>query len=791
MKISDYWLREWVSPKLDIATLAERLTLSGLEVGGLEPAGGAFSGVVVGEIVTVDSHPNAERLKLCAVDVGQKKHLHVVSGAANVRPGMRTAVALAGATLADGIKVERSEIRGVVSAGMLCSATELGLSESSTGILALDDSAHIGQDLREHLALDDTIYDIELTPNRGDCLSVAGIAREVAALTGAQLRSPAIPRVPAKGKRRAKVKLQAKGDCPRYVGRAIEAIDVDATTPVWMSERLRRAGVRSINAVVDVTNYVMLELGQPMHAFDLDRLTGDIVVRHAVENEPLKLLDGLEARLKAGTLVIADSKGAVALAGIMGGFDSAVSADTRNIFLESAYFDPQIIARHARGLGLQTESSYRFERGVDPQLQRLAIERASALLKKIVGGEVGPVVEAKLIRHIPRRNSVRLRSHRIKQLLDIELPRARTKAILTRLGMRVGAAGKDWRAVAPSWRFDIEREVDLIEEIARVYGYDKLPTHMPHTTIGAAIDSEQNIPLDRFKAVLVARDYQEVITYSFVDPELQSLVTPERRGPELLNPISSDMAVMRTSLLPGLLQTAIYNRNRQQQRLRLFEVGRCFADPDGQDTVLGGLLSGQVLPEQWGAATRQADFFDAKGDLQALLEVTGRTMEAFRFSPSAYAGLHPGQQARLLQGEVEIGQVGALHPDLLVRLGLEVPTFVFQVAVSALQQAEIPRYSEISKFPAIRRDIAVVVDAQTPARAVLDCVKESAGKLLIDLQLFDEYRGEGIDSGRKSLALGLTLQDSSRTLKEEVVEAVMERVIHSLQSGLGGELRKK
>jgi phenylalanyl-tRNA synthetase beta chain len=401
------------------------------------------------------------------------------------------------------------------------------------------------------------------------------------------------------------------------------------------------------------------------------------------------------------------------------------------------------------------------------------------------------VVEAKLARHMPRRNSVLLRNQRIKQLLDIELPRTRTKVILTRLGMRVGTAGNDWRAVAPSWRFDIEREVDLIEEIARVHGYDKLPTHIPRATIGAASDSEQTIPLDRFKAVLVARDYQEVITYSFVDPELQSLVTPEQQGPSLMNPISSDMAVMRASLWPGLLQTALYNRNRQQQRLRLFEVGRCFADPSRQDTVLGGLLSGQALPEQWGVAARQVDFFDAKGDLQALLEASDRGMEAFRFSPSAYAGLHPGQQARLLRGDVEIGQMGALHPDVLIRLGLEVPIFVFQVAVSALQHTEIPRYSEISKFPAIRRDIAVVVDAQTPARAVLDCVKKSAGKLLVDLQLFDEYRGEGIDSGRKSLALGLTLQDSSRTLKEEVVEAVMERVIHSLQSGLGGELRKK
>ncbi len=791
MRISEQWLREWVSPKLDTAALAQRLTLSGLEVGSLEPAGGTFSGVVVGEIMTVHAHPSAERLKLCAVDVGQKKPLNIVSGAENVGPGIRTAVALAGAILADGTRVERSEIRGVVSAGMLCSATELGLTELATGILALDNSAVIGQDVRDHLKLDDTIYDIELTPNRGDCLSVAGIAREVAALTGTRLRAPTIRRVAAKSKRKPKIKLQAKGDCPLYVGRVIEAIDTGATTPVWMSERLRRAGVRSINAVVDVTNYVMLELGQPMHAFDFDRLSGDIAVRHAAENEPLKLLDGIEVRLKAGTLVIADASGAVALAGIMGGFDSAVSADTRNIFLESAYFDPQTIAKHARALGLQTESSYRFERGVDPQLQPIAVERATALLKAIVGGKAGPVAETKLARHVPRRSSVLLRSQRIKQLLDIELPHAKTKAILTRLGMRVSTAGKDWRAVAPSWRFDIEREVDLIEEIARVHGYDKLPTHIPRAVIGAAIDSEQDIPLDRFKAILVARDYQEVITYSFVDPELQSLITPERRAPELMNPISSDMAVMRASLWPGLLQTAMYNRNRQQQRLRLFEVGRCFMDPSHQDTALGGLVSGQALPEQWGAAARQVDFFDAKGDLQALLKASNSSMGAFRFSPATYAGLHPGQQARLLRGDVEVGQVGALHPDLLVRLGLEVPIFVFQVGLSALQQTEIPRYSEISKFPAIRRDIAVVVDAQTPARAVLDCVKKSAGKLLVDLQLFDEYRGEGIDSGRKSLALGLTLQDSSRTLKEEVVEAVMERVIHSLQSGLGGELRKK
>jgi phenylalanyl-tRNA synthetase beta chain len=793
MKISEQWLREWVSPKLDTAELAECLTLGGLEVGSLEPAAGPLQGIVVGKILDVRPHPNAERLRLCSVDAGQEQSLEIVCGADNAAPGVKAPVALPGTRLPNGSLIERSEIRGVESQGMLCSAVELGLAESASGLLLLANKAAVGTDVTRYLKLDDTIYEIELTPNRGDCLSVAGIAREVGALTGARLKESAGRRVRAKTRRTFRVKLKAGQDCPRYVGRVIEDVNPAARTPDWMVERLRRAGVRSINPVVDVTNYVMLELGQPMHAFDLDLLAGHIEVRHAREKERLKLLDGTEAILEAGTLVIGDKDRAVALAGIMGGLESAVSERTRNIFLESAYFNPETIAGRARGLGLQTESSYRFERGVDPQLQGKAIERATALLQKIVGGRPGSTVEVKLERYIPQRASVSLRRQRIAKVLDVELPASQIQRVLGRLGMRVSRNATGWRVTPPSWRFDIEREIDLIEELARVHGYERLPTRTPRMAADTVFRSERLVPLERFKTVLVDRDYQEVITYSFVDPELQALIAPDQTGLKLLNPISSDMSVMRVSLWPGLLQSVRYNRNRQQQRLRLFEVGRHFVRQRGttrQDVLLGGAVTGAALPEQWGLPGRDADFFDAKGDVEALLRATGYA-GAFGFASSSHPALHPGQQARILKDGVEIGRLGALHPELTVRLDLEVPVFLFELTIFALQQARIPRFREVSRFPAIRRDLAVVVDVAIPAQAVLDCVAKSAGELLVDLQLFDEYRGEGIDSGRKSLALGLTLQDSSRTLKEEVVDSVVGRVIHSLESGLGAELRKK
>ncbi len=794
MRISEQWLREWVSPKLDTEQLAERLTLAGLEVSALEPASADLKGVVVGRIDSLREHPHADRLKLCSVDIGRRSRLEIVCGAPNVVTGMRVPVALPGTELPNGVHVEKSEIRGEVSMGMLCSALELGLAESAEGILALGSDASLGQPVRDYLQLNDTIMEIELTPNRGDCLSVAGVAREVAALTATRLKAAytKVRNIPATSKRRFKIKLQAEQDCPRYVGRVIEGINSTATTPIWMIERLRRSGVRSISPVVDVTNYVMLELGQPMHAFDLDKLVGGIRVRHAKKNESLTLLDGTRPRIQAGTLLIADHKGPVALAGIMGGLDSAVMDKTHNLLLESAYFRPQTIAGRARSLGMQTESSFRFERGVDPYLQRQAMQRATSLLLGVVGGRPGPILEESLTRHVPKRASVILRRRRLTQLLAQELPVSKTQGILTRLGMRVSKRGDGWRVTPPSHRFDIEREEDLVEEVARVYGFENLPSQMPRISMGSRFASENHISAERFKTVLVDRDYQEVITYSFVDPALQRLLEPATEPMILRNPISADMAAMRISLWPGLLQAVVYNRNRQQSRLRLFELGRCFVGTGKnlvQELMLGGALTGPVLPEQWGSKARAVDFYDAKGDLEALLQVTGGRDE-FQLQPGQHPALHSGQSAEITKNGANVGWLGALHPEFVAKLDLDDSVFLFQVRISTLQTARIPQFSEVSKFPAIRRDLSFMVDAGVPAQAVLDCAAAAAGELLVDLQLFDEYRGEGIDSGRKSLSLSLTLQDSSRTLKEEIIEAIMVRVIDSLEAGLGAELRK-
>jgi phenylalanyl-tRNA synthetase beta chain len=795
MRISEQWLREWVSPKLESAALANRLTLAGLEVASLEPAGSDLKGVVVGRIDSLREHPHADRLKLCSVDIGRRSKLEVVCGAPNAVTGMKVPVALPGTELPNGVRVEKSEIRGVVSMGMLCSALELGLAESAEGILPLGSDASLGQPVRDYLQLNDTIMDLELTPNRGDCLSVAGVAREVAALTAARLKSTTtkIRNVPATGKRRFKIQLQAQQDCPRYVGRVIEGINPTAITPIWMIERLRRSGVRGISPVVDVTNYVMLELGQPMHAFDLDKLVGGIRVRHAKKNESLTLLDGTKPRIQAGTLLIADHKGPVALAGIMGGLDSAVTDKTHNLLLEGAYFRPKTIASRARSLGMQTESSFRFERGVDPYLQRQAMQRATSLLLDIVGGRPGPMLEERLTHHVPKRASVTLRRRRLTRLLAQELPVAKTEGILTRLGMRVSKRGDGWRVTPPSHRFDIEREEDLVEEVARVYGFENLPSRLPRISMGSRFASEDHIPAERFKAVLVDRDYQEVITYSFVDPVLQGLLEPATEPMTLRNPISADMAAMRVSLWPGLLQAVAYNRNRQQSRLRLFELGRCFVGTDKdliQELMLGGALMGPVLPEQWGTQPRAVDFYDAKGDLEALLQVTGNRDE-FQLQPGQHPALHSGQSAEIAKNGAHVGWLGALHPEFVGKLGLDEPVFLFQVRMSGLQTAKLPQFGEVSRFPAIRRDLSFMVNAGVSAQAVLDCATTAAGELLVNVQLFDEYRGEGIDSGRKSLSVGLTLQDSSRTLKEEIIEAIMVRVIDSLQAGLGAELRKK
>ncbi|MEW6330812.1 MAG: phenylalanine--tRNA ligase subunit beta [Pseudomonadota bacterium] len=792
MKISEQWLREWVSPKLDTSALAHQLTMAGLEVGAVEPAAPKLDKVVVGRIESIAPHPAADKLRLCRVDVGRGALLDIVCGAANAAAGLRVPAALEGATLPNGMTIKRTEIRGVASSGMLCSAQELGLAESSDGLMLLGDDAKPGTALTDYLGLDDKVLEVDLTPNRGDCLSVAGIARELAAITGAKLKSPAIKPVKPKHRQTITVKLEAQQDCPHYVGRVLTGINATAATPIWMKEKLRRCGLRSIHPVVDVTNYVMLELGQPMHAFDLAKLRGTIRVRHAAKNESLVLLDGNRLTPKPGSLLIADDAQPLALAGIMGGVDSAVSDATRDIFLESAWFRPEAISVRAREHGLQTDSSYRFERGVDPALQRLALERATALILDIAGGKPGPVVEQAVKRHLPRVEPVSLRPERISRLLGLEMPAKVVENILKRLGMPLKKAGSKWTVMPPSYRFDIRREADLIEEVARIHGYDRLPSRRPRLDMAASPVPEADVGVARLRAALIDRDYQEVVTYSFVDPGMQTLIDPDLSPARLANPISAEMAVMRTSLWPGLLQTILYNQNRQQTRVRCFELGRVFL-PQGQgfheETMLAGAVCGEALTEQWGMPRRPVDFHDLKADTEALLVLAGIGQGA-RFETGQHPALHPGQTAEIRIEGKRIGRMGVLHPAAQSRLGLDRPVVLFELQLAALRNGKIPIFREFSRFPSIRRDLAILVEESVSAQAVLDCVQKVAGGLLVNLELFDEYRGKGIDSGRKSLALGLTLQDSSRTLNEDDVEGVMTQVMTALQTGLGARPRQ-
>lgn len=792
MKVSEQWLREWVSPRLDTRALAHRLTMAGLEVGAVEPVAPKLDKVIVGKIISIAPHPSADKLRLCRVDIGKDKILDIVCGAANATVGMRAPVALEGAKLPNGILIKRTEIRGAASSGMLCSAQELGLAESAEGLLALDADAKPGTSLTEYLCLDDVSLEVDLTPNRGDCLSVAGLARELAAITSVKMKSPAIKPVKPKHRQRVAVKLDAQQDCPHYIGRVVTGINPHAVTPIWMKEKLRRSGIRSIHPVVDITNYVMIELGQPMHAFDLSKIRGSIHVRHAAKNESLVLLDGNRLTPKPGSLMIADDAQPLALAGIMGGMDSAVSDATRDIFLESAWFRPETISIRSREHGLQTESSFRFERGVNPALQRLTMERATALLLSVVGGRPGPLVEQTVKRHLPRVSPVTLRLERVSRLLGLDIPVKEVEDILKRLGMKLRKAGNKWAITPPSHRFDISREVDLIEEIARIHGYDRLPSRRPRMDMAASPVPESDIGESRLRAGLIDRGYQEVVTYSFVDPGIQTLIDPQLSPARLANPISAEMAVMRTSLWPGLLQTILYNQNRQQTRARFFEIGRTFL-PQGQDfsqePMLAGAACGEAMAEQWGLPRRAVDFHDVKADVEALLVLAG-IGQGVRFQPGQHPALHPGQTAEIRLDDKQIGLVGVLHPAAQSRLGLDRPVVLFEIKVVALRSGKIPNFREFSRFPSIRRDLAILVNDSTPAQAVLDCVQQAAGGLLVNLELFDEYRGKGIDSGRKSLALGLTLQDSSRTLNEDDVERVMTQVMSALKSGLGAQPRQ-
>ncbi len=805
MKFSEKWLREWVNPDIDTDALAHQLTMAGLEVDAIEPVAGAFDQVVVGEVIGLEPHPDADKLRVATVNVGADEPLQIVCGAANVREGLKAPTALVGAKLPGDLKIKKSKLRGVPSHGMLCSEKELGLADSAEGLMELPGEAPVGESIRTYLQLDDVTIELGLTPNRGDCLSLAGIAREVGVLNKLSVVGPDIKACATAVDDRLSVNLDAAGACPQYAGRVLRGIDPTAETPLWLVERLRRSGLRSLGPVVDVTNYVLLELGQPMHAFDLGKLQGGILVRYANAGESLTLLDEQVIELDNETLVIADEKAPVALAGIMGGAASAVGEGTVDIFLESAYFAPRAIAGKARGYGLHTDSSHRFERGVDPQLQVPALERATALLQAICGGEAGPVVHVQQADQLPVRAPVRLRKARIARVLGADIPADSVEDILKRLGMGVTHPGRGeglaargeeepvWEVTPPSFRFDINLEVDLIEELGRIYGYDNLPASRPRITLAMGARPETRLKPADYKRLLVDLGYQEAVTYSFVDPKLQQQLDPQGTALMLANPISADMAAMRTSLWPGLLQTALYNLNRQQDRVLLFEQGLKFVLQDSelkQEPVLAGLLSGSLLPPRWGSPARQADFFDCKGHVEQLLARTGHG-EQFRFEPDdSHPALHPGQAAVIRHSDRVVGRLGALHPALQQQLGLSQRVYLFEIDQGVLAERRLPAFAPLSKYPSIRRDIAIVLDEDIGAQKVKDCIEKAGSGWLTNIELFDVYVGEGIDSGRKSLALGLTLQDLSRTLKDEDVESEISTILTALDRELGATLRE-
>jgi len=791
MRFSEAWLREWVSPPVDSVTLADQLTMAGLEVDSVQPAAPAFSGVVVGEVRSVAQHPDADKLRVCIVDVEQGEPLQIVCGAANVVAKMRVPVALVGAVLPGGFQIKRAKLRGVESLGMICSASELGLAESSSGILPLPGDAPVGEDFRAYLALDDACVEVDLTPDRGDCLSVAGIAREVSAINALPLTPPAVDPVAPQSDDCFPVALDAPAACPRYVCRVVRGIDPAAETPLWMKERLRRGGIRAISPVVDVTNYVMLELGQPMHAFDLAELDREIRVRMARPGEALMLLSGEALELRGDSLVIADAAKPLALAGIMGGEHSGVTGQTRDILFESAFFAPQAILGRARSYGQQTDASHRFERGVDPDLQVPAIERATALLTAICGGVPGPVVETVSPEHLPVRQPIHLRRERIGRILGVSVGDADVEAYLQRLGMTVSAAADGWDVVPPSGRFDVAIEVDLIEEVGRIYGFSAIPAARSLTRIDMHAPPEAAFDLERAKQVLVARDYQEAITYSFVHPSMQQLLDPGRPPIALANPISTEMSVMRTTVWAGLLGVLAYNRARQQERVRIFESGLRFTKQDEeikQEKTICGLVSGAASAEQWGMPSRPVDFFDLKGDVEAVL-AGGGAGEAVEFRAAAHSALHPGQCAEILRGGRVVGRLGLLHPDVERRLDLVGPVYLFELDVEALGEGALPAFAPLSKFPSIRRDLAIVVDRALPFARVRDCVRGAAPAIVKEIRLFDVYTGDRIDSGLKSLALGLILQDSSDTLVDERVDAAMSGIVRALSSELDARLR--
>ena len=794
MKFNESWLREWVNPAISTEQLCDQITMLGLEVDSVEPVAGEFTGVVIGEVVECAQHPDADKLRVTKVNVGGERLLDIVCGAPNCRLGLKVACATEGAVLPGDFKIKKTKLRGQPSEGMLCSFSELGIKEDHSGIIELPSDAPIGTDFRQYLNLNDVAIEISLTPNRADCLSIAGIAREVGVINRAAVKAPAIEAMPATIADKVAVELQAPEACPRYLARVVKNVNVKATSPLWLQEKLRRCGIRSIDPIVDITNLSLLELGQPMHAFDVAKIDGAIQVRMAKADEELVLLDGTTAKLQPNTLVIADSKGALAMAGIFGGKASGVNEETKDVVLEAAFFAPLAITGRARQYGLHTDASHRFERGVDPELTCQAMERATALLLEICGGEAGEIVEAVAKEHLPTRQTVSLRRSKLDAVIGYHIEDEIVTDILTRLGLNVTFENDTWTAVAPSWRFDIEIEEDLIEEVARIYGYNSIPNNSPLAHLEMKGTPEKLLETIRVRTALVDSDYQEVITYSFVDPKVQQLLHPDQEALILPNPISSEMSAMRVSLLTGLLETIAYNQNRQQNRVRIFEAGLRFI-PDAnaelgvrQEPVFAAAIVGDKRATHWENKAEAVDFFDLKGDLERVLSLTAARQD-LQFVAKQFPALHPGQSAAIMLDGKEIGFIGTVHPSIVQKLGIKGKPVVFELLASAISERPVPAAKEISKFPANNRDIAVVVDETVAAGEVLETCRKAGEEKLVGVNLFDVYQGTNLAEGKKSLAISLTIQDTEKTLEEDEITAVMQAVLAALAERFNAVLR--
>lgn len=787
MKFSEHWLRTMCNPPLSSADLCERLTMSGLEVEEAAPAAPPFTNVVVGRLVEVTPHPNADRLRVCKVDVGTDELLPIVCGAPNAAAGMQAPCALEGATLPGDFKIKRATMRGVESRGMLCSAKELGIDDDASGLLALDPSLQPGTPLRDALGLDDTLITLKITPNRADCLSIAGIAQDVAAVTGAPLALPDVSTTPVTFDGVRPVRVEDPEGCPRFAGRLIEGIDAKAPTPAWMKQRLERCGIRSISAVVDVTNYVMLELGQPLHAYDDRLLDGAIVVRFAREGEKLTLLNGQVLDLTSDLLMVCDEKKPLGLAGIMGGEHSGIADDTTRVYLEGAFWNPAVIQGKMRRLGFTSDAGYRFERGVDFGGCARAVERATQLILEICGGRAGPLTDAVVTGDLPQRAPVRVRTARIAKLLGVPFDDDAIAEAFTQLGLAFTRDGREFVVTPPSRRFDLAIEEDFVEEVARIHGYDRIPAapaaHIQHMLP----DPEGARSRNTVKRALAALDWQEVVTFSFVSSAVEAALDANGAPIKVLNPIAAQLDVMRTSLLPGLIETLKTNVNRRMPRVRVFEVGRTFhREGAGYDQPLrlGGLAYGPAAPEQWGTATRDVDFFDVKGDLEAL--AAPRRVTTAR---DAHPALHPGRSAAVLVDGQKAGWIGELHPRLVRQFDLQKAPVVFEVALEALTIRSVPKGEGVSRLPVVRRDLALVVDAAVPAQDLLDALEAARPPHVIGLELFDVYQGRGLTEGRKSLAILVLMQDTSRTLTDADIDATESLLLSIAQERFGATLR--